>query len=105
VYNPVAMLSRRCAYLVVLAVLVATFVALYPYLGSIGQCDHGGCPYVAQSSHGTPASLASVCLSAVVVGSPALLVFAALRARRLAADDSRPTEPYLSPDPPPPRLP
>jgi hypothetical protein len=88
---------------VILAVLVAAFVALYPYLGAMEMCDVGECPYAAQSSHTTSAGLASVCVSAVLSVFPALLAFALFRGRRLSAAGKRPTQLYLSPDPPPPR--
>jgi hypothetical protein len=96
--------TLRRAYLVALAVLVATFVALYPYLGNRGMCDSGECPYATQSSsHTSSTGLASVCVSAVLSAFPAVLAFALFRGRRLPAADSRPAELYLSPDPPPPR--
>jgi len=83
---------------------VATFVALYPYLGNVGMCDFGECPYVVQSSsHTSAAGLASVCISAVLSAFPAVLAFALLLGRRFPAADSQPAELYLSPDPPPPR--
>jgi hypothetical protein len=101
-YN--AAVTLRHTYLFALAVLVVAFVALYPYLGSMGMCDFGECPYAAQSSsHTSSAGLASVCVSAVLSALPAVLAFGLSRGRRLPAADSRPTELYLSPDRPPPR--
>jgi hypothetical protein len=92
-------------YLIVFAVLVAAFVALYPYLGAIGACDHGECPYMVQSSHTTASSLLSTCLSAVLSASPAgVLALALLHRRRINATQSRPEEIFLPPDPPPPQL-
>ena len=97
-------MTLRQRYLLALAVLVATFVALYPYLGNMGMCDSGECPYAAQSSsHASTAGLASVCASAVLSAFPAVLAFALLRGRCLPAADSRPVQLYLSPDPPLPR--
>ncbi len=97
-------MTLRHTYLFALAVLVAAFVALYPYLGNMGMCDSGECPYAAHSSsHTSSAGLASVCVSAVLSAVPAMLSFALFRGRRLPAAYSRPTELYLSPDPPPPR--
>ena len=90
-----------------LAVLVATVVALYPYLGDMGMCDSAECPYATQSSsHTSSSGLASVCVGAVMSASavPALLAFATLRARRLSDERSRPAQFFLSPDPPPPQL-
>jgi hypothetical protein len=96
--------TLRNRYLFALAVLVAAFVALYPYLGNMGMCDSGECPYAAHSSsHTSSSSLALVCVSAVLSAFPAMLVFALLRGRCLPAADSRPMQLYLSPDPPPPR--
>ena len=101
-YNAVVTLRDGCIF--ALAVLVATFVALYPYLGNMGMCHSGECPYAAQSSsHTSSAGLASVCVSAVLSAFPAVLALALLRGRRLSAADSRPWQLYLSPDPPPPR--
>ncbi len=98
-------MSLRPIYFFALATLVATFVALYPYLGNVGMCEAGECPYAAQSSsHTASAGVASVCVSAVLLAFPAVLAFALLRGRRLPAGTSRPMQLYLSPDPPPPRL-
>jgi hypothetical protein len=96
--------TLRHTYLFALAVLVATFVALYPYLGSMEMCEVGECPYATQSSsHTSSAGLVSVCVSAVLSAVPAALAFALFRGCRLPAADSRSTQFYLSPDPPPPR--
>jgi hypothetical protein len=97
--------TLRNRYIFALAVLVAAFVALYPYLGNMEMCDLGECPYAAQSSsHTAPTTPTSVCVSVVLSAFPAMLAFALLRRRHLPASDSRPTELYLSPDPPPPRF-
>jgi hypothetical protein len=102
-YNVVA-LTLRSTYLFVLAVLVAAFVALYPYLGTMEMCNFGECPYAAQSSSPTSsAGLSSACVSAVLSAFPAVLALALFRGRRLPAGDARPTQLDLSPDPPPPR--
>jgi acyl CoA:acetate/3-ketoacid CoA transferase beta subunit len=96
--------TLRQTYLFGLAVLVAAFVALYPFLSNMGMCDSGECPYATQSSsHTSSAALPSVCVSAVLTAFPAMLVFALLRGHRLAAAHWRPMQLYLSPDPPPPR--
>ncbi len=97
-------MTLRHTYLFALAVLVAAFVALYPYLGNMGMCDSGEFPYAAQSSsHTSSAGLASVCASAVLSAFPAMLAFALFWGRCLPAAGSRRTQLYLSPDPPPPR--
>ena len=102
-YNAAVTLRNR--YLFALAVLVATFVALYPYLAGMGMCDSGECPYAAQSSsHTSSSGLASVCVGAVMSAVPAMLAFASLRARRLSDERSRPAQFFLSPDSPPPQL-
>jgi hypothetical protein len=95
--------TLRHTYLFALAVLVAAFVALYPYFGAMDMCDSGECPYAMQSSHTASSGFVSACVSAVLSTLPALLTFALFRGRRLPALDERPTQLYLSPDPPPPR--
>ena len=96
-------MTLRQTYLFALAVLVAVFVALYPYLSNMGMCEAGECPYATHSSsHTSSADLASACVSAVLRGVPAMLAFALLRGHRLAAH-WRPMQHYLAPDPPPPR--
>jgi hypothetical protein len=95
----------RYVHFFALAVLVTTFVALYPYLGDMGMCNSGECPYAAQSSsHTSSSGLASVCVSAVLSAFPVMLAFATLRGRRLSDERSRPAQFFLSPDPPPPQL-
>lgn len=100
------MLTLRRTYLVALAVLVAAFVALYPYLDGMDMCEVGECPYAAHSSYGGSSSpAAAACVSAVLAASFAgVLAFVAFRGRRVVIDDSRPTQFHLSPDPPPPQL-
>ena len=98
------MLSVRHTFLVLLAVLVAAFVAFYPYLAGMEMCGVGECPYVARSYHEGSAGPAP-CVSAVLAASSAaVLAFVAFRRHRVGTDASRPTEVYLSLDPPPPRL-
>jgi hypothetical protein len=96
-------LTVRRTYLVAFALVVAAFVALYPYFGAMDMCDSGECPYAMQTSPTASAGLASACVSAVLSALPALLAFTLFRGRRLPAVDERPTQLYLSPDPPPPR--
>lgn len=92
-------------YLVAFAILVAAFVAFYPYLDAMGACDHGECPYMAQSSHTTASSLISTCLGAVLSVSPALVLALAMFHRGLIrSTQSRPENIFLPPDPPPPQL-
>jgi len=105
-YN--AAVSVRHTHLFALAVLVAAFVALYPYLGAMGMCHSGECPYATQSSaqsSATSAGVAGLCLGAVLAVSPAgILAFAMLRGRRLSDERSRPAQFFLSPEPPPPQF-
>jgi hypothetical protein len=102
-FNALSLTSRT--YLVGLAVIVTAFVALYSHLNGMGSCGVGECPYAARSSHAGSAGLAATaCVGAVLAAEAAAAVaFAAFRGRRLLAADPRPTEIYLSPDPPPPR--
>lgn len=101
-YN-VNMLSKRRTPLVAVAVLVAAFVALYPYPGTMEMCDFGECPYAMQSSSHTSSAGVATCLTAVLAtATVAGLAFAMLRGRRVLAD-RYPAQLYLSPDPPPPR--
>ncbi len=100
--------TLRGTYLLFLAVLVAAFVSLYPYLGGMEKCHPGECPYAAQTStqsSGSSTGLAGLCLS-VVLATPSvgLLGFATIRVRRLSDERWRPARFYLSPDPPPPQF-
>lgn len=101
-------LALRRTYLVAFAVLVTVFVALYPYLGPMGECGDQGeeCPYAAvQSSHTTSAGFAATCLSAVLtVSSVAVLALGTFYRRCAISNDARPVGVFLSLDPPPPRL-
>jgi hypothetical protein len=99
-YNVVA-LTLRSTYLFVLAVLVAAFVALYPYLGTMEMCNSGECPQIVHSASG---GVSTVCLvaAALVVG-PVLRAMAGFGSRG-AASELRPVQVFSSPDPPPPQL-
>lgn len=62
-YNPAVMFSpgytrqlSRPLFPLVLALLVAAFVTLYPQLDAMGYCDDGGCPDVSQSTSSSGAS-------------------------------------------------
>jgi hypothetical protein len=65
-YNMAALNSWRTT-LVVLAFLVAAFVALYPYLGSMGICDSGGCPQIVHSASGGFSTACPIAAVLVVV--------------------------------------
>jgi hypothetical protein len=99
-YNP-PMAGLHRTTLVILAFLVATFVALYPYLGGMGMCDSGECPQIAHSASG---GVSETCLVAVAAAAtPVVRAIAAFR-RRVVTSESRPVQVYSSPDPPPPRI-
>jgi hypothetical protein len=99
-YN-LATLNPRRTTLVVLAFLVAAFVALYSYLGSMGMCDSGECPQIVHSASG---GLSTACLVvAALVVVPILRAVAAFGGRS-AASEPRPIQVFSSPDPPPPQL-
>jgi hypothetical protein len=97
-------LNLRRAHLIVLAVLVIAFVALYPYLGAAEMCNPGACPYATHSSHAASAGFSALCLGAVLSAICAVLAPIASRGRRSVVADSRPMQLYSSPDPPPPRF-
>jgi hypothetical protein len=98
-YNIAALSSRRTT-LVVLAFLVAAFVALYPYLGSMGMCDSGECPQIVHSASG---GFSTACLiAAALVVVPVLRAVGAL-GWRSATSELRPIQVFSCPDPPPPR--
>jgi hypothetical protein len=97
-------LNLRRAHLIVLAVLVAAFVALYPSLGVAEMCNPGECPYATHSSQTTSAGFSALCLGAVLSAIPAVLTFVASRGRRSIVADPLPTQLHSSPDPPPPRF-
>ena len=99
----------RRTHLILLAMLVALFMSLYPYLGAMKMCYSDKCPYAAQTS--TQSSMGStgfagLCLLGAVlaVSSAGTLAFPMLRGRRLD-ESSRPTRFFLSPDPPLPSFP
>lgn len=84
-------LTRRPTYCLAVAVLVAAFVALHPYLGSFEFCGPQGCP------HGVEAHVsASVDPSATAVLA---ITSAASAAFVRPTSDRPPTQTYLSPDP------
>ncbi len=98
-------LALHRAHLVVIMVLVAAFVALHPYLDEAGLCGLGGCPAASQVSHAAHTGFSTICLVAVLAASAAgVLAFASFLGRRRADDHPWPTEAYLSPDTPPPRV-
>jgi hypothetical protein len=97
-------LTVRRTYLFALALLVAAFVALYPYLDSMQMCDSGECPMAAHSSASVGFSAAGCLIVAVLASVPTMV--RALFALRMsgAASEQRPLQVFSSPDPPPPRF-
>jgi hypothetical protein len=93
-------LNPRRTTLVVLAFLVAAFVALYPYLDSMGLCDSGESPQIAHSASG---GFSTVCLIAAVLVVVPVLRGATAFGSRSATSELRPINVFSCPDPPPPR--
>lgn len=92
-------LDLRRTYQVIVAVLVAAFVALHPYLGPAELCGPQGCPHTVEAhgaSYVDPSSVGAA--AALVVPMTAALAF------RRPCSDRRPEEAYLSPEPLPPQL-
>lgn len=103
-YNLVALTLVRRTHLLVLAVLVAAFVAFYPSLEVADHsCDTGECPQVAHVGTMASACLAAVCAAAVLSAPYAASVLGVFSKRRILSE-RRPDETYLPPDPQPPRL-
>jgi hypothetical protein len=96
------MLGR--AHLVALVVLVVAFVSFHPFLDEAGLCGVGGCLEASQSSPAAHVGFSTACLFAVLAALPAALAFAPFLGRRRADYQPGPTDTYLSPDPPPPRV-
>ena len=92
-----------------LAVLVAAFVSLHPYLDPAGLCGSGGCPepsHPSHSSHAAHAKPSDTCpLGALVAPGATPFALAAFLGRRGAGDRPRPAGPCLPPDTPPPKAP
>ena len=84
-------LTLHRTYLLVLAILVAAFVALYPYL----DCDAGQCPEASHLSHKSSAGPLATCLVAVLASTTATRASAPLFRGRRAEHRRRPAEAYL----------
>ena len=94
----------RRLLLMCLAVLVATFVAFYPYLSGVGICVSGGCPEISQPTHAAHAGFSTLSQLAMLATSVAVVGALGSFRRRRTADRQYPFETYLSPDTPPPRF-
>ena len=86
-----------------LAVFVAAFVALYPYLEPMGFCASGGCLEVSQAGHSGTVGFSAGCLIAVLTAVPGGASLLAFFTRR-TVDQHWSTQLYISPDPDPPRI-
>ncbi len=92
-YTLVALTTVRCTCIAAFAVIVAAFVALYPYLTGMGSCEMGECPYVVQSSHGASVGFAAAaCVTAVLASSfTAAFVSFVFRGRRISPVAAQPS--------------
>jgi hypothetical protein len=95
-------LKIRRTLLITFAVLVAAFVALYPYLDSVGMCHSGECPQVV---HSASSGFSTACMIVAVLAGMSVLPVVAVFGLRGVASELRPLQVFSSPDPPPPRLP
>jgi hypothetical protein len=95
-------LTARRTYLLALAMLVAAFVALYPYLDAVQMCDSGECPMAAHSASGGFSAAGCFIVAVVLASAPAMRALSTLQLRG-AASEQRPLQVFSSPDPPPPR--
>jgi hypothetical protein len=97
----VVVLTARRTYLLALAMLVAAFVALYPYLDSVQMCDLGECPMAA---HSAPVGFSAAgCLIVAALVSAHTMRTVSRLLMRSAVSELRPLQVFSSPDPPPPR--
>ncbi len=108
-HDPATLPSRRRACLLLLAVLVAVFVTLYPSPGvAHDSCGTGGCP---QASHvgtmGTTGTMDSACLGAIcaaaVPPAPYTPSVLGVFSKRRILPEPRPDEAYRPPNTRPPR--
>lgn len=95
------MFTRR-PHLVALALLVAVFVAFYPYLEPAGSCGAGGCPQLSQAHAPSSPNLPAGDIVAVLAAPASVATLRAAGFLR-PASDRHPEEVHLSPDSPPPR--
>ena len=101
-----ARMDRRRQYLLlVIAILVAVTVALYPYAREAGFCGSSDqCPRASQDQGMLSTGFGVGCVAAVLVTFFATLVITVPRWRHRRFSDPNPQETFLSLDPPPPRL-
>ncbi|BBL79060.1 MAG: hypothetical protein AB1425_16525 [Actinomycetota bacterium] len=96
------MMVWRRTLVVMLAALVAGFVALYPYLDGSGYCDSGGCPEISHVDAPASGGVAAGALVAVLVGLASMAASGSFLRRR-AGSHRQPDQFLLSPEAPPPR--
>ncbi len=102
-YNPATLPLQRRTCLVLLAVLVAVFVSLYPSLGvAHDSCGTGECQQAAHVSTMASACLGAICAAAVLSAPYAVSILGVFSKRRTLSEP-RPNEAYLPPDTQPPR--
>lgn len=102
-YDVPVMFVRRRTLVVMLAALVAVFVAFYPYLDALGYCDSGGCPEIIHVDAPPSGGIAAGALVAVLVGLTSIAASASFYQYR-AGSDRQPDQLLLSPEAPPPRF-
>lgn len=83
-----------------LAVLVLAFATCYPYLNATGSCGEPGCPHL---SHASVSVELPVGAFAAPFGALPVAPILAGRDRRRPVSDRKPADPYLPPEPEPPR--
>ncbi len=98
---PVMMVWRR-TLVVMLAALVAGFVALYPYLDGSGYCDSGGCPEISHVDVPASGGVSAGALAALLVGFTSVAASGSFLRRR-EGSNRRPDQLLPSPEIPPPR--
>jgi hypothetical protein len=101
-YNA-AVLTVRFTVLLALAILMVAFLTSYPYLGSVGMCDSGECPTVVNSNSGGSSINCCPVVASIAALSVAGVVAVVGRLRGTVTIQS-PSQLYLSPEHPPPRL-
>lgn len=101
-YDVSVMSVRRRTLVVMLAALVAGFVAFYPYLDGLGYCDSGGCPEISHVDAPASGGVAVGALVAVLVGSTSIAASGSFYRRR-DGSHRQPDQLHLSPEAPPPR--
>lgn len=98
-YTPAVMIRSHRAAFAALAVLVAVFVALYPYL----DCGPGGCPDAAQAPHHISGGSLASCLVAVLAVAPKARSARSSTAFRRPSSERILSQTHVAPSPHPPQ--